>query len=189
MRILGGKITAAPAPFGTDHELAYLGADKGTMTPDFAADVTSYTIVLGVDEGTIEISALAGGTVTITGDGEYDLPADNADLTIYVVAQSQVGQTTAYTVLVDIDKSVDVEEFEMDTDYSIYPNPFSNTITINSSEVITNVNVYNLQGALIMSEVTNDNTVELDLSTLKSGAYIIKANSSSEVFTNTIIKQ
>ncbi len=189
MRLLGGNIYAPPVLYGTTKTLAWLETDKGTLDPDFGADVTSYTVVLGVDEGTIEVSATVSGSVTVTGDGVYDLPADNADLTINVVAASQVGQTTTYTILVDIDKSVNVEELEMGADYSIYPNPFSNTITISSSEVITSVAVYNLQGAMVMSSLVNQETIDLDLNTLIPGTYIVKVMSDSFTHTHKIVKQ
>lgn len=189
MRILGGQITAAPVIFGTDKRLAYLGTDKGTMDPAFDADVTSYTVVLGMDEGTIEVSALAGGNVGITGDGVYDLPADNADLTVYVTASSQVGQTTTYSIFIDIDKSDAVEELELDEGFAVYPNPFNSSITISSAEVITNVNVYNLQGALIMSTVTDGTTVTLDLGSLDAGAYIIQSVTDAKTYNHKVVKQ
>ena len=57
-------------------------------------------------------------------------------------------------------------------EFEIYPNPFKEDITINTNSNV-NVSIYNINGTLLFSEHVNS-TKKLNLSSLKSGVYILK---------------
>lgn len=67
-------------------------------------------------------------------------------------------------------------------DVIIYPNPFSNTITIDVShqtEKIEKIQMYSTIGVLVQEITVNSDTVNMDTSNLASGIYLIKVTAIS----------
>jgi len=76
--------------------------------------------------------------------------------------------------------SVEEQRFDNNGLFSIYPNPFSDKITINqkNQSKLKSVSVSNLQGQLLFkSEIFDTN--ELDLSELNSGLYFVTINNTN----------
>jgi hypothetical protein len=64
----------------------------------------------------------------------------------------------------------------------LYPNPFSNTITINSSlqkEKVTKIEIFNTIGALVNTIATNKDVTTIDTSNLAKGVYLMKLSASN----------
>jgi len=60
----------------------------------------------------------------------------------------------------------------IDASTEIYPNPANNILTIISHAVeIENINIYNLNGQLVLNKKLNNNTI--NVSSLESGIYIV----------------
>ena len=56
----------------------------------------------------------------------------------------------------------------------IYPNPANNVLNIVSYTVgIENINIYNLNGQLVLNKEVNNNQKTLNISSLESGIYIV----------------
>jgi hypothetical protein len=106
-----------------------------------------------------------------------------------VVCKSQIGQELAYSI--KIDKSFTaIEDYKVGSECSVYPNPFDNSLNIRSVEPITQMIVYDLPGAIVKKiNSVNNNHIELDLSYLESGTYIIQVQSNSRVYTFKVLKQ
>jgi predicted lipoprotein with Yx(FWY)xxD motif len=65
---------------------------------------------------------------------------------------------------------------------SVYPNPTDGIITIESTDVIRAIQVYDLSGSMIISlDRLNNNKETIDISNLKSGIYLMRINGSSTV--------
>lgn len=58
--------------------------------------------------------------------------------------------------------------------FSLFPNPSATFITIQSDEVISKVEVYQLSGELEMGQTVNSTSSQIDLSTLNTGMYLVK---------------
>jgi hypothetical protein len=72
----------------------------------------------------------------------------------------------------------------------IYPNPTTNIININADGLIGNIDIYNLNGKLILNDSRlNANHYAIDLIDLPKGSYIIKIKVNDTVVTKKIIKQ
>lgn len=82
---------------------------------------------------------------------------------------------------------VGIEDYTAD-EFTIYPNPVINTITIQTANtsVIESIKIYNMLGQLVMSE---NATEQVNVSHLKSGSYIIEINSDKGRTVKNIIKQ
>ncbi len=64
---------------------------------------------------------------------------------------------------------------------ALYPNPFSNTITINATqqaEKIAKIEIFNTNGVLVNTTVTNIDITTVDISNLAGGMYFIRLSSS-----------
>ena len=71
------------------------------------------------------------------------------------------------------------------SNFSIYPNPASSTISISSNEIFETVSVYNMMGAEVISTTGNSVNVE----NLASGVYILKLSNNSQSVTKRFIKR
>jgi hypothetical protein len=73
----------------------------------------------------------------------------------------------------------------------IYPNPASNIINIYLNELITDgrVRIFSLLGKLEYSSTIENQTKEINVSTLKSGVYILEATVGNEVIRQKFIKE
>ena len=56
---------------------------------------------------------------------------------------------------------------------SIYPNPASTTVFIDDLMEGSIVRIYNINGKLMLSEMSNDQTASIDISSLNTGVYIL----------------
>ncbi len=75
------------------------------------------------------------------------------------------------------------EEFKFDFNY--YPNPVKDVLNINSEKNIISISVYNLTGQNVKNQVLNISKTEINLSSLPSGIYVVKAileNGQVEIF-------
>ncbi|MGO3183684.1 MAG: T9SS type A sorting domain-containing protein [Aequorivita sp.] len=72
-------------------------------------------------------------------------------------------------------------------DFMLFPNPSTNEITIKAPHNVTDVKIYNSLGQLVLSE---ENSSQINISTLKNGLYIVKAlNSNGKIGIKKLIKK
>ena len=104
-----------------------------------------------------------------------------------------VHETTYYAVIigsngcpslptaVEVRITLEVNDFDL-TQLKYYPNPTSDLLTISYNEPIVKVEVFDLNGRMIMNRDFDKETVELDFSKLSSGTYMlnIKTKDSSQ---------
>ncbi|MFT4601154.1 MAG: hypothetical protein ACI857_001332 [Arenicella sp.] len=65
---------------------------------------------------------------------------------------------------------------EESNDLQIFPNPASDVLNIKSATGIAKLNVYDLSGKLIYTEVSNSNIIQIGLSDFESGIYVINVS-------------
>lgn len=72
----------------------------------------------------------------------------------------------------------------------VYPNPFNNKLNIITDENVLNVAVYSLSGVIIkaVSNVSDDNSVEIDTSDLSNGIYLIKVKTQDGEISKVVVK-
>ena len=81
-----------------------------------------------------------------------------------------------------------VGETPEDISLDIYPNPVSDLLYIKSGPEIISLNIYDLQGRLLMTVTGGDNTCEIDVRHLMKGTYIIKVITDGGNRTEKIVK-
>lgn len=72
---------------------------------------------------------------------------------------------------------------------SIYPNPVDQMMTIQSSNVIEHVSIYNLLGVKVKEMVVNDKDVVVDLSELTPGMYLVEMLNNQQKSIQSFIKK
>lgn len=110
-----------------------------------------------------------------------------AGTTTYYVTQT-VGECESEPAEVTITVVVlDAKEFDMAA-FSYYPNPVNDLLNISYSENITGVEVLNLVGQRVMSAEYNQDKVQLNLSQLASGTYLIRVSTENASKTIKVVK-
>jgi len=75
-------------------------------------------------------------------------------------------------------------------DFLVYPNPAENSITLkNLHSNFVNLEIYNINGQLVLSEKLNSSSPDIDISKLIGGIYLIKFIGSNNYITSRFIKK
>lgn len=77
--------------------------------------------------------------------------------------------------------------FNNNVQLSVYPNPASDNLNINSSENISELSIYNILGQKVKQVKVNSNESTIDVSSLNSGTYIITINTATGSKTEKIV--
>jgi hypothetical protein len=87
------------------------------------------------------------------------------------------------------DATLGIKEIDEAKDITLYPNPVTNTLTIQSNEPILNYKVYDVLGRLLYESKPNSSTVKTDWSSRANGIYYISVSNENGKTTKKIIKQ
>ena len=72
--------------------------------------------------------------------------------------------------------------------FAYYPNPVKNMLNLSYTQNITSVAVFNLLGQQVISKVINANQSQIDMSSLATGAYLVKVTADNQVKTIKVFK-
>jgi hypothetical protein len=72
---------------------------------------------------------------------------------------------------------------------SIYPNPATNVLNINSLETIKSIKIYSLLGQNVLEKISKNIVENIDISSLTSGTYIINIESEGKKYTTKFVKK
>ncbi len=79
--------------------------------------------------------------------------------------------------------------FEMDASISVHPNPTSSIVNINCNNNIKSIQLYDVQGRLLQTQIVNNGTTSIDISDKSNGIYFAKIISEVGVKVEKIIKE
>ena len=126
-----------------------------------------------------------------TANGEdlivYVEGVEGEEITIYIgVKIGDNGNADALEFLIDEFSLVEevttsINEFEFEEALKVYPNPASNKIRIENA-MSNEIQIYNMLGRLVYSKIVNNSIEEIDISTYKSGIYIVRSGSVTTKF-------
>ena len=72
---------------------------------------------------------------------------------------------------------------------TIFPNPVKNLMTVQSDNNIKEINLYDLSGRLVITQMVNSKTINVNTSDLSSGIYTLKAVLDGGIITKKIVIQ
>jgi len=97
------------------------------------------------------------------------------------------GNTGTCSFDITIEEELNTSNFDFINGLSIYPNPTSNLITVDSSnELLTSITIFDISGKQLYSENNINSTIEtIDISSFSEGVYFIQLNT---ILTKKLIK-
>lgn len=111
------------------------------------------------------------------GNPHYHTTTDRVEFfdTTYFGEMAKWAFATTATMAVPVEANVSVSETE-EVSFSIYPNPVNDVLTVraNNVENTTEIAVYAISGELMFSQEITKLPVQLDVSGLRSGGYLIR---------------
>lgn len=118
----------------------------------------------------------------------YSYNANLSGRHYYRIQQVDIDGKESYTDVKSVNFTSQAREISM------WPNPAKNVININNegsnNSEYTNAQIYNLSGNLSLEKKLSEGLNAIDISSLPTGAYIVKANTTAgSSFTQKIIKQ
>ncbi len=103
-------------------------------------------------------------------------------------AVNVVGGCASTPFAVTVTVTLGNDEFN-NLNFAYYPNPTSSTLNITYSKVISEIQVTNMLGQVIMTKKTNEMDVQVDLSTLAEATYFVKVSSEGKSKIIKVIKR
>jgi uncharacterized delta-60 repeat protein len=105
---------------------------------------------------------------------------------IYFDYNSAVDTNTATTTI----QALAVQDFAFEQYFTVYPNPANNLLNIDKKEniAISSLSIFNILGQQVMTIPNAQSTSTIDVSSLKTGNYFLKINSSKGVSNTKFIK-
>ena len=141
------------------------------MTWDVSEDAREYVIMRNDEEIAVQKETVFTDTVTANGTYTYS-----------VIAKKYDGMSEPVTVTVEV-TVLSLNDDETNR-ISIYPNPASGIVYVNSDKCFDAV-VYNYQGQVVMRKNNNDG--QIDLSALTAGVYFLEIRGNANVMIEKII--
>ena len=74
------------------------------------------------------------------------------------------------------------------SELNIYPNPVTDQLSIESTNTIQDIKLYSIEGKVVYQNNPNVNNISISLINLNSGIYLLRAQTSNQLFTKKIIK-
>lgn len=171
----------------------------------FLANDTSLIVPNGVYEINFELpdvsnTFLAGHRVrvdiTSSNYPRFDANLNNG-MAMYTAGDTLVATNTVYFdpqypshVQLPMENYTDVEQVQESTNFSIYPNPANDIVTLSLNlEVASQLEILDITGRVVYNEAIPANIEMLDVSTssFNAGAYFIKLNSGDKVTTQKLV--
>ncbi len=112
--------------------------------------------------------------------------ADDGDTCISAFARNKLIPPYDYVYI----EFEGLNENNTNTGITLYPNPASNTIIVESQNALTNIVVYDLMGKKVLkTNPLHGNKVSISIASLQSGIYLIKAKTATGVLSRKFVKR
>ena len=164
------------------------------LTANFEAQKFNIAVVVDPAEGG-----------TYTGNGTYYFgeqvvlsitPAENYDFINWTENDVVVSESQTYTFYATQDRSLVVHLSYVDgvdelgaNAMVLYPNPVSDKLTIEATEAIDNIEIFNITGALVYSQKNCTDMVEIQTADLPAGTYVIRMTTQSAIEVRRFVKK
>lgn len=150
----------------------------GTIQSEYSGTGTlitpegTFTNVVRIKSTQTNTDTYAGGTInsSIVAYNWYKAGVNHELANVSDITGAQTSQSAYYT---SVPANLGLDDNEL-INLLMFPNPTTGSIHINSDEVISKVEVYQLSGELAMEQSSNNTSLEMDLSALNTGMYLVK---------------
>lgn len=85
-------------------------------------------------------------------------------------------------------QSLGIDENQIDNSVKIYPNPTSNFIQIEANNNIRSIQLFDVQGRILIAKISDNLYASIDISTHQKGVYFLKVKTDNGIKTQKIVK-
>jgi len=169
--------------------------NEGCCYPDEVFDApsgeTEQTMVQGQTLADLIVNGESGAELVWYSDSELttEIPATTEliDQTTYYVTQVIYGcKSDALGIFVEVTLSTSIFDKEL---FISYPNPVQDILNVSYSKEIIAIEVTNMLGQSLISKTVNATDVQLDMTGLQAGNYLVKISTNETSKTIKVIKQ
>ena len=171
----------------TENEVEVSTDERYTFTVTSDRTLVAQFSIMAYD---INVTAEPNEGGTVSGSGSYNY-GESCTITAtanegYVFIEwtkddIQVSTDSCYTFTVTASETyvahfhlVDDNVEEHVATSQIFPNPFTSSVSIKSEKTIKSISVYDIYGRLVKEQIVSDMEIELDMSDLSNGAYLLQ---------------
>jgi len=160
-------------------EYALVTVESG-QTYQFSSSVATDFITISNADGT---AAIAYGTSPVTWTSNVD-----GDIRFYAHVNDQCdSEDTGRVKSILCGSSLGLDDVSL-SQFTYFPNPVNDKLTLNAQSNIQNVAVYNMLGQEVINASPNTLDAEVDMVNLNSGAYFVKVTIDNATKTIRVIK-
>ncbi|MFL0354425.1 choice-of-anchor J domain-containing protein [Xanthomarina sp. GH4-25] len=148
---------------------AFVGTEVGCDTDGSPDGYFSIVTLTGQTPGAIlyvRVNEYATSATSGAQDGIFEIAAHATDPTL-----------------------LSIQDFNIDSAFTYYPNPVNNSLTLNAQKDIQNVAIYNMLGQEVLRTAPNTVNSEVDMSNLQPGAYFVNVTVENATKTIKVIKK
>lgn len=151
-----------------------------TPIPDYPGGDDEQDFETGATVADLDVTPIEGGTITwyiLDEDVWIEISADTplVDGGMYFASQTVNGCEGPF-LMITANEVLGASSFDK-SKLKVYPNPVSEVLTIANEGLLSEVKVTNLLGQVVTSQKAEGNTVQVDMSGLASGNYILQVQS------------
>lgn len=145
--------------------------EDGWFNINFDIDLDTDSVVMTVND----VEVYAGPFYTGSNLGGVDFYSIDANSEVYI------------DDVLFAEGSVGVEDFATES-FSVYPNPVKDLLTIQTKTAVDQVVIYDILGKIVMAVNPEVISPKIDMSTLSSGAYLVKVTIGNSSKTVKVLK-
>ncbi|WP_291115802.1 T9SS type A sorting domain-containing protein [Flavobacterium sp. UBA6135] len=198
--ILGATTTAGLTPtcqeeFGFDVWYSVVVPASGNLTIETKSGTTN-----GMTDSVVTVYSGSCGALTQvgcdddSGDGFMSLlnltgqtPGSVLYVAVWKYGVAVPGTTNSNFLVSAYDADLSVGGFDS-SKFSYYPNPVQDVLTLNYSQTISEVTVFNMLGQQVITKQNNDVQAQVSLNSLPNGTYLVRVVSENESHIVKVIK-
>ena len=164
-------------------------AHRITLTNVVAVTGTSVDMGIGVYNGPCASLTLVGSSDPNTYNLTGLTPGNTYLVNVYGWYANGVTEANAtFNICVGTDPVLSSVSFDKSS-FVAYPNPVKDVLNLSYKTEISNVRIINLLGQEVLNTKTNTNDVQVNMSALTAGAYIVNITVEDTVHTIKVIKE
>jgi len=97
---------------------------------------------------------------------------DNSTMTV----ELKSGENVADVTRVSFKDATGVETLKPESSVSVFPNPVQETLTVKGVKKGAVINVFDMSGGLLQTVTTQENTANINVSSLQKGVYLLQVD-------------
>lgn len=170
--------------YNSADNVAFMAIDAGATTDVDFMNPQSSDLLGGTTYGTASIgSDILPQMGTLGGATGFTPPLPPGDYTIWL---NQTGAISVVTLNLVLGEVLSLEDNNLATTISLFPNPAQNNIQVSSEEPVNKIVLYNILGKEV-KQVNNSNF--MNITGMANGIYLAHITTASGIVTRKVVKQ